>query len=101
MATYQITYWQEIPSQVDAREPGGKVQRQLLSQRFQELIDIIAAKRNLADSDDYIGAWNKGPKVEAAGSAAEVVQSVAAEIEARFDEIKALAIAQSGNAKTS
>src|SRR5688500_14445444 len=59
MAMYQVTYWQEIPSQVDARE-GGKAAKQMLSQRFQELIDIIATRRKLGSSDDYISQWNKG-----------------------------------------
>ena len=91
MATYQVTYWQEIPSQVDARE-AGKLHKQMLSQRFQELIDIVAVKRKLDSSDDYIAQWAKGEKVERPGSADEVVKAVAAELEARYDEIRAKAI---------
>jgi hypothetical protein len=64
MATYQILYWQEIPSQVDARE-AGKSHKEMLSQRFQELIDIVATKRNLTESDDYIAGWSKGEKSSA------------------------------------
>ena len=91
MATYQVTYWQEIPSQVDARE-AGKLHKQMLSQRFQELIDIVAVKRKLDSSDDYITQWAKGEKLERPGSAEEVVKAVAAELEARYDEIRAKAI---------
>ena len=100
MATYQVTYWQEIPSQVDAKESGGKPEKQMLSQRFQELIDIIAVKRKLDSSDAYINEWRKGPKTERPGTAAEVVRAVAAELESQFDQIRATALEQSQHAKT-
>jgi hypothetical protein len=95
MATYQVTYWQEIPSQVDAREPGAKPHKELLSHRFQELIDIVAHKRKLGGSDDYIAAWAKGDKLVREGSPETVAKAVAAEIEAKFDDIRAEALARS------
>ena len=88
MATYQVTYWQEIPSQVDAREAGGKAHKLMLSQRFQELIDIVATKRNLDSSDDYIAQWAKGEKQERVGSAEQVARAVADEFEAQFADIR-------------
>jgi hypothetical protein len=100
MAKYQVTYWQEIPSQVDAKEEGGKAHKLLLSQRFQELIDIIATKRKLDASDDYISQWNKGTKTEKPGSAEQVARAVAAELEGQFDAIRAKALEQSTHAKT-
>jgi hypothetical protein len=93
MATYQILYWQDIPSQVDARGDGG-AHKAMLSQRFQELIDIVAMKKNLTGSDDYINAWVKGPKQERAGSAADVAQAVVGELESQFDAIRRAALAQ-------
>ena len=100
MATYQVTYWQEIPSQVDAKASGEKPAKQMLTQRFQELIDIVAVKRKLDSSDDYINQWSKGPKTERAGTAAEVVQAVAEELEAQFEQIRANAAKLSQPAKT-
>ena len=101
MAKYQVTYWQEIPSQVDAKEDGGgKPSKQMLSQRFQELIDIIATRRKLDSSDDYISQWNKGEKQDRPGSAEEVARAVAAEIEAQYAEIRAKALAQPADAKS-
>lgn len=100
MATYQVTYWQEIPSQVDAKASGEKPAKQMLSQRFQELIDIIAVKRKLDASDDYINQWTKGPKTEKAGSAADVVNAVAAELEDQFDQIRATALKNSQHAES-
>ena len=91
MARYQVTYWQEIPSQVDAKE-GAKAHKLMLSQRFQELIDIVAVKRKLDGSDDYIAQWAKGEKIEREGSAEDVAKAVAAELEGRYEEIRAKAI---------
>ncbi len=95
MAVYQITYWHEIPSQVDARDPGQPMQKQPLSPRFIELIDMVATKRDLGATDDYIAGWNKGEKVERTGAAKDVVREVAAELEAQYEAIKASALAQS------
>jgi Virulence factor len=98
MANYQITYWHEIPSQVDARDPGGKPHKEPLSQRFLELIDLVASKRKLGGTDDYLAGWRKGPKLTQDGSAVDVAKAVAAELEAQFETIRAQAIAQSSPA---
>jgi hypothetical protein len=95
MATYQILYWQDIPSQIDARG-GGASHKEPLSQRFQELIDVVAMKKNIVNSDDYINGWTKGDKQERPGSAAEVAKAVAAEYEAQYDAIRKAALAQFG-----
>lgn len=94
MATYQVTYWHEIPSQVDAKEPGAKPHKEPLSQRFLDLIDLVATKRKQGAADDYIAGWNKGEKLERAGGAAEVARAVAADFEAQFEAIRVQAIAQ-------
>ena len=95
MAKYQVTYWQEIPSQVDAKAPGEKPHKEALSQRFMELIDIVATKRKMGSADDYLSGWNKGEKIERSGTAAQVAQAVAAEFEAQYETIRASALAQS------
>ena len=94
MASYQVLYWQEIPSQVDARE-GAKAHKEKLSQRFQELIDVVATKRNIVQSDAYINGWSKGGKSERPGTALEVAKDVASETEARYESIRAAALAKS------
>jgi hypothetical protein len=95
MASYQVTYWHEIPSQVDARDPGAKAHKEPLSQRFLELIDLVATKRKLGATDDYIAGWRKGEKLERPGPAVEVARAVAAEFEAQYETIRAQAIAHS------
>ena len=93
MATYQILYWQDIPSQVNARDAGGN-HREPLSPRFQELIDLVAMKKHLVGSDEYMNAWTKGGKAERPGSAPVVARAVADELEARYDEFRQAALAQ-------
>ncbi|MEJ8573165.1 virulence factor [Microbaculum marinum] len=84
--------WQDIPSLVEARDASGTHKIQL-SDRFQELIDMVAMRRGLAGTDEYLEAWRKSRPAEREGSAAEAAQSLAAEIETRYDEIRAAALA--------
>lgn len=98
MATYQVTYWHEIPSQVDAKAPGESPSKHPLSQRFLELIDLVATKRKLGGTDDYLAGWNKGEKTEREGTAADVARAVAEELEAQYDRIRAQALAQGSGA---
>jgi len=96
MATYQILYWQDIPSVVEARE-GKDVKKEQLSQRFQELIDLVAMKKEMMGSDAYLEQWNKGPRQDRDGSAEAVAKAVAEEFEGNFDTIRSDAIAKCGN----
>ena len=91
MAKWTVLCWQEIPSVVEATDDDGthKVQ---LSERFQELIDMAAMRRKLAGTDAYLMAWEKQPVEERAGTAKDVAEAVAADIEARFESIKEDAI---------
>jgi len=98
MATFQVTYWQEIPSQVDARDGRDKPHKEMLSPRFQDLIDIVASARKMGGADDYISGWSKGAKEVRDGGAADVAKAVTAELEARFDEIRTAALAKSKEA---
>lgn len=94
MAKYSILYWQEIPSVVEATD-GTSTSKQQLSNRFQELIDLIAMKRGLAGTDAYLEGFNRGAAVEREGTATVVAQTVKDELEARYDTIKATALQKS------
>ena len=87
MAKVQILYWQDIPSVVEARDTNG-VQKELLSEQFQELIDLIAMKTKLAGTDDYLMHWNKGKRYEVEGSAQEVAKAVKDDFESQYKEIR-------------
>lgn len=95
MATYQVLYWQEIPSLIEARDESG-VEKIQLSDKFQSLIDEAAMRRKFAGTDAYLEQWNKGPKTEREGPAADIARAVADDIEARFAEIRDEALAKTG-----
>ena len=93
MAKIVIVCWQDIPSLVEVRD-GASVAKQPLSARFQELIDIVAMRKKLTGSDAYLEQWNRRKDGERPGGVNEVASAVAAEIEDRYDDIRAAAIAQ-------
>jgi hypothetical protein len=84
MATYKILYWQEIPSQIKAEDDLDDCTLQL-PDRFQERIDLMAARRGVQDSDAYLAQWKWSEEAEREGSAEEVARAVSAELEARAD----------------
>ncbi|HRY06765.1 MAG TPA: virulence factor [Hyphomicrobiaceae bacterium] len=91
MTKVTVLCWQEIPSVVEAKDEHG-TKKVPLSQRFVELIDMIAMRRGLAGSDDYLMQWQKEGRPDRDGAAADVAAAIAQEIEAKFDEIRELAI---------
>ena len=88
MAKVTILCWQDIPSVVEAKEAGASHKIQL-SARFQELIDLVAMRKKLAGTDEYLMHWSKGRPEQRDGGAEEVARAVAGEIEARYDTIRA------------
>jgi hypothetical protein len=86
MASYQVLYWHDIPSQVRAKDAGGRVSKQL-PQRFQEAIDQAAMSAGLIGSDDYTEAFRWSAAEERDGSAEEVATAVAAELDAQHGRI--------------
>ena len=85
MAIYQIIAWKDIPAVVEARDGMETVTREL-SDRFQALIDSVAMQLGLHDGDAYLEQWTRGAMQERAGTAREVAEAVAAELEDRFPE---------------
>jgi hypothetical protein len=84
MAEYQITYWQEIPSLVNAREGRRNRASVELSQRFQAAIDEAAMRAGMTGTDDYIQQWRRSEWIDQEGTPEEVAGAVAAEIEQTF-----------------
>ena len=94
MATYQIVAWKGIPSSVEA-EDGADSAIVQLSERFQMLIDSVAMRLGLSDSEAYIELWSREDPQERPGKAREVAAAVAAELETRFSEFAADALGES------
>ena len=93
MARVTILNWQEIPSVVEARDRSGRHKIEL-SRRFQELIDLVAMKKKLAGTDEYLIQWNKGDPTEREGDPESVARAVADELEGRFEAIRAEELAK-------
>lgn len=93
MSKLTVLCWQEIPSLVEAKDASGAHKIQL-SQKFQELIDLIAMRRDLAGSDTYLMEWRKEARPDREGDARTAAESLAAEIEATYEQIKADALAK-------
>jgi hypothetical protein len=90
MASYQIIAWKDVPAMVEARDDSETINRPL-SDRFQQLIDSVAMQLGLQGQDAYLDLWARGDVQERPGSAAEVADAVAAELEARFSDFIARA----------
>ena len=85
MATYRIIAWKGIPASVEAQDGTDSVTVQL-SERFQMLIDSVAMQLGLENSDAYLDLWSPGESQERPGTAREVADAVAADIETRFPQ---------------
>jgi hypothetical protein len=88
MARYRVLYWHHIPSVVEARDEQ-TVHKEELSLRFQELIDRVAMKKNLAGTEAYLEGWRKGRPKERDGDAELVAKAVTADLEADYQKIAA------------
>jgi Virulence factor len=87
VAKYQVLYWKDIPSVVEATDASGSAKVQL-SDRFQALIDAVAMRLGMAGTDAYLDQWEHGDEQERGGSAREVADAVVEELEGRFEEFR-------------
>ncbi len=91
MANFSILYWQDIPSVVEAKDENG-VHKLQLDRMFQELIDAVAMRKELAGTDAYLEEWRRGKRLAREGTAEEVATAIKAELEADFPAIQAAAL---------
>ncbi len=83
MARYQIMYWKEFPAQIKAQDDTGMA-RAKLPDRFSEAIDGAAMVEGSADSEAYLDGWTWGTEEERPGSAQDVANAVATELEQAY-----------------
>jgi hypothetical protein len=83
MAEYQVTRWRDLPSMVAARSDEETVKAQL-APRFQEAIDEAAMRLGDTGADDYLAGWERSAWTEADGTPSEVLDRVAAELDAEW-----------------
>ncbi|HCB06325.1 MAG TPA: virulence factor [Nocardioides sp.] len=83
MTEYQVTRWRELPSMVAARA-GDETAKVQLAARFQEAIDEAAMRLGDTGADDYLMGWDRSPWTAADGTPGEVLDRVAAELDAQW-----------------
>ena len=82
MATYQILYWKDIPTQVKATE-GADEHTVSLGKWFEEKVDEVATEQGLVGSDEYLEHYDWSEEQPREGSAQDVAEAVAAELIAK------------------
>jgi len=95
----QIVYWQEIPSLVEVRKGRKVAHKEMLSERFQALIDTVAMKTGLEGTDAYLEQWRKAPvdvEIAEGADAESLAKQVAADLEDDFRNIRDKAMAAAG-----
>ena len=80
MATYQVLYWQNIPSQIKAWDEVDEVRLEL-SARAMDRIDRAAQAQGLTSADDYLAQWRWGEELERPGNAQAVAEALQQELE--------------------
>ena len=84
MARYRVLAWRDIPTQVQAAGPDGAVVKRPMPRWFMQEISRITMREGLAGTDDYLAEFAWTDEVERDGTAAEIVDEVAAELCVRW-----------------
>jgi len=87
MANLIVTYWRDIPSAVSVKV-GRKEEKRMLSDRFQEAIDMAAMRGQASDTDSYLADWRRAEPVAVGDDLAAEADKAKAELEATFDKDK-------------
>ena len=86
-----ILSWQDIPTVIEARDTNG-IEKVELSKRFSELIDLIAMKKGIVGTDDYLRDWKKKKLSSTNKTAKQVVLEMSEYFEGKYEEIKSNAL---------
>ncbi|MBL8906196.1 MAG: virulence factor [Rhizobiales bacterium] len=96
MANLIITYWRDIPSQISVKI-GRKEEKRMLSERFQEAIDMAAMRDGASETDAYLAEWRRAEPVSVGDDLVAEAEKARNSIETAYDteRLKAL-IAKGG-----
>jgi Virulence factor len=81
MAKFQILYWQDVPSVLQAFTDDGSTVKRQLPDWFQQEIDRRAMEQGLIGSDAYLEQWRWGDLEERPGSPDEVLDALERELQ--------------------
>lgn len=83
MAKVQVMYWKDIPYAVRASDEQGRVSKQL-PREFEAVVDAAAMADGATEQKAYQAAFRWGEAEERPGPAAQVAETVVAEIIAAY-----------------
>ena len=83
MTSYQILYWQKVPTQVKAWDDFDEIKIEL-DPKFMVEVDKVAQKSGITDSEDYLAQWNWSEEMEKEGEVEDVAQAIKEEIENNY-----------------
>ena len=86
-----VLFWQDIPTVIEARDSSG-IEKVELSKRFSELVDLIAMKKGLIGTDDYLQNWKKKKFPSTEKTAKQVVLEMSKHFESKYEAIKLKAL---------
>ena len=95
MANLIITYWRDIPSQVSVKA-GRKEAKRMLSDRFQEAIDMAAMRGGASDTDAYLADWRRAEPVAVGDDLGLEVEKAWTDLETAFDKDRLKALIANG-----
>ena len=87
MAQLSILYWRDIPSQVVVKQ-GRSNAKIMLSDRFQEAIDVAAMRDKAHESDAYLEGWRRGEAESVDGD----IQAVTGASDVDAEKLRALVV---------
>ncbi len=82
-----VLFWQDIPTVIEARDSTG-IEKVELSKRFSELVDLIAMKKGLIGTDDYLKNWKKNKFPNSTKTAKQTVLEMSKYYESKYEDIK-------------
>lgn len=95
MANLIITYWRDIPSAISVKA-GRREEKRMLSERFQEAIDMAAMRGGESDTDSYLAHWRRAEPTPAGDDLAAEVERIRLELEAAYDKDRLITLIDNG-----
>jgi hypothetical protein len=95
MADLITLYWRDIPAQVIVKK-GRQTAKRELSLRFTEAIDMCAMRTGAGETDAYLAEWRKGEPVSVSDDLEAEAAKAMAELEAKYDKERLIALVKAG-----
>lgn len=95
MANLIVTYWRDIPSQISVKI-GRKEEKRMLSERFQEAIDMAAMRDGASETDAYLAEWRRADPVSVGDDLVAEAEAARERFEAAYDKERLKALIAKG-----